>query len=227
MRHDVFNPQDFGYFFASHSHVGLHGHSKLEVRLSDQPSYQHFDPEDIELNVIVPSASGAVPQLNEIHLNHPWTGLDRYEVSCGHVFIYDRKGKKVDAFTFGCSVKIQTDKEKTNATFESPVSIFEVTPVNPVIDLFVDEVEILLAMRRAAWLKQNPHLHAYEERLCQVKPTDLYIACLQGVEERLTRISNGSSELGLHLRTAIRAELHWLKETGIWLGDRKRLEDVI
>ena len=148
-------------------------------------------------------------------------------MSCGHVFIYDRKGKKVDAFTFGCSVKIQTDKEKTNATFESPVSIFEVTPVNPVIDLFVDEVEILLAMRRAAWLKQNPHLHAYEERLCQVKPTDLYIACLQGVEERLTRISNGSSELGLHLRTAIRAELHWLKETGIWLGDRKRLEDVI
>ncbi len=228
MKDDVVShPQDFGYFFAPHAHTGLHGHLYLDVRLSDQPSYQHFDPEEVELNVKIPSASGVAPQLDELHLRHPWTGSPTYEVSCGHVYLYDRKGKKVDAFTFGGTVHIRTEGERTRVVFESPVPIFEVTPVNPVVDLLIDEVEILLAMRRAAWLKTDPHLHIYEERMCQLKPSDLYAACLLSVEERLMRLSDGASEMSLHLRSAIRAELYWLKENGVWLGERIRLDDVI
>jgi len=226
MKQDVFSHDDFGFYFLPRNKPGLHGHERLEVRMHDQPTFEHFDPEQIKLAVKIPSGTN-VPLLDEVVLFHPWRGAETYEVGCGHIFISDRKGKKVDAFTFGGEVHIHSDAEATIVVFESPAPIFEVTPVNPVVDLFIDEVEILLAMRRAEWLQTTPHLHAYEERLCRADPVDLYLACLLGVEERLARVYDGASEKLLHLQSAIRAEMRWLKETGVWLGERRRVAEVV
>ena len=199
---------------------------RLEVHLSDSPTFEHFDPEQIELTVKLPSGT-AMPQLEEMVLGHPWTGSETYEVCCGHIFISDRTGKKVDAFTFGGTGYVHKEKTWTTVVFDSPAPIFEVTPINLVVDLFVDEVEILLAMRRAAGLKRHSHTHGYEERLGLAAPMDLYLACLQEVEKRLGHHNAGVSEKEMRLRSAIRAELQGLKEAGIWLGDEKMLAEVV
>ncbi|GAB4577908.1 MAG: hypothetical protein Fur0022_06400 [Anaerolineales bacterium] len=190
-----------------------------------QPSFVHFDPAHIELSAKIPSGT-AVPSLETLWLFHPWMGVEAFEYACGHIFLYDRKGKKVDAFTFGGKAHVQATREVTTVVFESPAPIFEVTPVNPVVDLFIDEVEILLAMRRAEWLKASGHAHGYEERLALAAPVELYIACLQAVEIRLAHGDTGEMEKEMRLQSAIRTELLRLKEEGAWLGDRKGLEEV-
>ena len=226
MKRDAFINHEFGYLFVPRPQAGLHGHARLEIHLADHPSLEHFDPEQIVLTVKLPSGTNA-PQLDEISLYHPWTGGSQYGMSCGHIFISDRTGKKVDAFTFGGEVDIQSGIEQTTVVFESPAPIFEVTPINPLVDLFVDEVEILLAMRRAEWLTTDAHKNLYEERLALADPVNLYTVCLLGVETRLARVYDGASEKLLYLRSAIRAELRNLQEAGLWLGERKRLEEVI
>lgn len=224
--------QDFGFLFLSSSesklstHSDFHGHPRLEVHLNDQPSFEHFDPEHVEFTAKIPSGT-SVPYLDDMSLFHPWAGGSAFEVGCGHIFIYDRKGKKVDAFTFGGTVHLQVGKGLTIAVFESPAPILEVTPVNPAVDLFVDEVEILLAMRRAAWLKKTSNIHAYETRLALANPVDLYVACLLDVEKRLTHSHGGEDAKEMHLRCVIRAELQALKNTGVWLGVEKGLDEVV
>lgn len=221
--------QEYGYLFAPyepgkvHAHP-LHGHPRLDVHLQSQPSFEHFDPEQIELTAKIPSGT-AVPYLEEMVLFHPWSGVNAFEFGCGHIFLFDRKGKKIDAFTFGGRAHLHETREMTAVVFESPAPIFEVSPVNPVVDLFVDEVEILLAMRRAEWLKHTAHTHEYEERLALVEPLDLYVACLQAIEVRLGH--GPTDELEIRLRSAIRGELHELKEAGLWLGEQKDLAEVI
>ncbi len=50
--------------------------------------------------------------------------------------------------------------------------------------LFANEVEILIAQRRAAWDPEHPH--RFEEHLAQVDPVDLYVACLQELKTKFT-----------------------------------------
>ncbi|HNB50698.1 MAG TPA: hypothetical protein PK530_02075 [Anaerolineales bacterium] len=222
--------QEYGYFFAphepgqTHTRTNLHGHPRLEVHLKSQPSFEHFDPEQIELTAKIPSGT-AVPYLEEMVLFHPWSGMNTFEFGCGHIFLFDRKGKKIDAFTFGGKAHLHETREVTAVVFESPAPIFEVNPVNPIVDLFVDEVEIQLAMRRAAWLKQSTHTHGYEERLALADPLALYIACLQAIEVRLGQ--GPTDEREMRLRSAIRGELHGLKEEGLWLGEQIGLVEVL
>lgn len=102
---------------------------------------------------------------------HPWHRELNYQVYAGFIILEDRKGKKVEAFTFGGSLQIQTREEITICTFESEAPILEMGMKDPMRELLVEEVDIILAERSAAAL---PDERGFEKRLAQVNSCMLY-----------------------------------------------------
>jgi hypothetical protein len=100
------------------------------------------------------------------------------------VIIADRNRRKVEAFTFGGKLNIDSAEQVTVASLTSPAPIFDLMPPHsvPCLPLLVEETEILLAERRAAWAEKP---EAFEVKLLVVDPLKLYAACLAGLLERL------------------------------------------
>jgi hypothetical protein len=125
------------------------------------------------------------------------------------VIIEDRIGKAVEAFTYGGSLEIDTNEERTLCTLVSPASILDLSAEDdsltrlPVTHLLAQETEILLAERRAAWA-HNPE--QYDRRLAGSDPASLYAACLQAILEKYRRFPTAGDDLTRRFLQALKVE---------------------
>lgn len=217
-------PTEFGYAFTPRPGAGLHAHTRLEIHLRSAPSHQHFDPEEVLLDEILAGAQGSPPQISHLRVAHPWPRAEEHRACCGPVIAVDRRGKEVQAFTFGGALGIQPGEVQTIAVLTSPAPIFEVNPLNPVTELFIDEIEILLAMRRAANLETPGR---YDQRLASAESLALYHACLKGVQQRLHSLGELDAPLPSTLWNQLAAEIQRLEQEHPVLKATPCLEDLL
>ncbi len=214
-------PAEFGYSFTPRLGAGLHAHTRLEIHLRSAPTHHHFDPEEVLLDEIL---TGSPPQISHLRVAHPWPRAEEHLACCGPLIAVDRLGKEVQAFTFGGALGIQPGENQTIAVLTSPAPIFEVNPLNPVTELFIDEIEILLAMRRAANL-ETPGL--YEQRLASSESLALYHACLRGVQQRLHSLGELDAPLPSTLWNQLAAEIQRIEQEHPSLKAAPCLEDLL
>ena len=167
---------DLGYIFYPPANPCDPGHPRLDINMRAEPTYRHFDPEHVLVNVI--SASEG---LQNLKLQHPWTGTENYHVFPGRVTMQDRLNETATAFTFGGELTIETQEEKTTCILTSNAPILGLIFDHAVSVLLSEQAEIFLAELRARWVHDQEGL---ERKLAAADPLEFYASFLQDLREK-------------------------------------------
>lgn len=206
-------PAEFGYHFFPKRYPHAPGYPRLDVDLIDVPTFRHYDPEYLDIPVARNTSAGQTPRVEVLKIYHPWTLKGEYKVCAGPVVLTDRVGKEVEAFTFGGDLRIQLEENYTTCSHESPAPILEIKKGDDIPRILAEEMEIILAERRAAWI---PNEEDYERRLVKADPLDLYIACLDFLREKYEKNSRKELPHTHHSLKFIHEEIDVLRKLGVW-----------
>ena len=212
--------ESLGYWFDPPDHPGALGHPRLTVILSEQPSRDHFDPERIELSA---TDAGSVER---VAIAHPWYGPPHLRMVAGDINVIDRRGKSIDAFTFGGELDIEGRETSTLASMTSSAPILDHQHVGglDVEGVLAEEFAILLAKRRA---QGGEDLAGYVLRLTRLDPHILYAACLEALEHKLTPLARTGGETYVRCLQTVKREIGRLKENGMWPSPDPSLERLL
>ena len=208
--------KDLGYVFSPGRRPSEPGFSCLDLVLRDTPTEEHFDP--VYLRLLIAREGSANMEVIE----HPWNGEKVLHVCAGPVDLVDRKNKRVELFTFGGELSIETKDQLTAVVFSSPAPILLLRAHESAASLLAQEAEILLA-ERCACLESKPG--EYDHRLALVVPLVLYHSILCAVQTRLERLPHTGNELWMHFRHILKEEVRFLQEETA--GPCYRLEDIL
>ncbi|MGB2965088.1 MAG: hypothetical protein WBB69_14000 [Anaerolineales bacterium] len=189
---------------------------RLDIFISDMPTGKHFDV--LRVYLIAEQPNG---ELERLKISHPWYFENSYRICGGKVIMEDRKGKKVEAFSFGGQLTIHVKEMQTECILVSPAPILEISENTPLQVLFIEELELLLAEYRA----ENPNGHDFELHLCDADPFSLYIACIKELIEKF-KLFPDKDEKYLQFLTYLQKEEHRLHAAGLLYGPIPRLEDI-
>jgi hypothetical protein len=166
---------EIGYWFFPPESKQAPGGNRLEVILSETPIWGNSSPKSI--HVTVKSRQGTAEKLK---VTHPWRFRYSHELLTGLIEIHTIDGSKVEAFTLGGSLEIYTNDALTTCIIKSPAPIVEITMNGTIHDLFIDELEIILAKHRAAHLYDPPE---DDTGVITASPLELYAAILNDMLE--------------------------------------------
>lgn len=178
---------DIGYLFEKASEdLELGGHA-LGVNLYGQPTRQHFDPKQLILPVI--DLDNHVAPMT---IMHPWHNLKKYHMAPGLIEIIDRKDAKVEAFSFGGSLEIKVNGQKTSCLLRSEAPILSIETLSNlhIGCLLSQEVMDLLAIRRAAYLNKES---VFNQKLISVAPMTLFVSALKSIDAKFTKMRHEDS----------------------------------
>jgi hypothetical protein len=201
---------DLGYRFMPGKYPNMAGHPRLEILISPTPSERHFDPEAVQLLVFSQATRLHPPRIDHLTVHHPWPYENLYKVAPGTLIISDRKGKKVEAFTFGGRMLVEVEDESTKSIIESDAPILELDLIEKHVMQLVEEVEIIFAKRRAIWAHDEPE---YETRLAKIPPLQLYAACLEEIISQFKHDYDGDAP---DIYAFVVSEKKGLMNAGIW-----------
>ena len=200
--------RDYGYYFHSREYSDSPGHPRLDVLLRSVPTGKHFDPEKLSITV---ASEQRCTEFLRVH--HPWPAQEQYRACAGRVILQDRKGKKVEAFTFGGDFWIESEEMLTACVLTSPAPILERTGTSSIPELLAEEVEIIFAERRAAW---EPDQSTFKDRLRATDPFTLYCICLESLIEKFERYPSKEDEFVQQLIHFLNTEIKTLHELDKW-----------
>ena len=163
-----------GYVFSPPACPGDPGHQRLDVILHQAPTGIYFDPRRVYLEGVL-NGPGSSPLA--VHYGSPMSG--QFQVVAGPVRILSWKEKVLLAFTFGGQLQINSDEQEAICTLTSPAPIL--IHYRPGIARFIEDVEIILAERRADW---EPKHFEFDKRLAKTDPLIFYAACLKTLREK-------------------------------------------
>lgn len=196
----AFDTDQLGYNFFPPAAPHTVGHSQLKVVIRPAPTEAHYDPESLTCSV-----AGRFGGVEPLRVHHPWLLDTAYRVCAGHVTLDDRKGKRVTAFTFGGELHIEAADQRTVCRLTSPAPILHHPRLEDSLERRLgEEVEILFAERRAAWLGAEEQ---FERRLAQADPLALYYACLTALGEKFDCDVEREDDIDHALRHFLRAAL--------------------
>jgi hypothetical protein len=217
---DEFDENRLGYTFHPRLYSHAPGHPQLDIVLRAKPTERHFDPIRVRLMVAVPDGGLKMATIRY----HPQSREEHHQACAGFVAISDRRDKRVEAFTFGGDLHVMPQANLTLCVLTSPAPIIEILPQPlthgpSVTTMLVDEVEALIARRRAAWdREQDPD--AFDERLAAADPFVLYLACLQALNEHYAHFPYQEEDTLTHEFVAyLHGEIKTLVQTGKWPPD--------
>jgi len=207
------NEPNLGYRFLPRKYPQSAGHPRLEIRISKVPSERHYDPEIVNLLVFSSTANRHTQGIEHLKVYHPWPYRASYQVAPGMLIISDRKDKKVEAFTFGGELKIDMDDESTKCIIESDAPIIEIDMIESTVMRLVEEVEIILAKRRAIWGHDEGK---FESRMAKIPPSQLYATCIEELMMQFEHDHIREMTDYHDLYEFILAEKLGLKKEGLW-----------
>ena len=197
--------QDLGYRFDPPCAHDDPCHRQLTVWLLPAPTERHYDPTTVQCTALAPPDG-----LEQLEIEHPWSGGARRQLYPGRIILKDRIGAKVEAFTFGGELSIESDGA-TICVFKSPAPLLPILEAETTLGAFASEVEVILAERRAHWEMQGT-LDVLQQRLAETPPLELYLICLRSVEEHF-------KAMGQHLDESDRKVLHFARRQREKLSD--------
>jgi hypothetical protein len=172
------------------------------------PSGKHFDPERVRLSVVTEPGN-----IEFIKVHHPWPLRTHYRSAAGRIILQDFKGRIVEAFTLGGDFRIHKENDLTTCVLTSPAPILELISISSIPEVLAEEIEILLAERRAAW---DHDLSIYNKRLSAVDPLILYIACLEAIRDKIRHSPTGETSTKRELVQLIQVEIKTFHEPHEW-----------
>lgn len=197
---------DLGYIFYP-SKIRHHpGHPQLDIIMTEPPTERHFDPEKAKFQTV--STGNGIETLT---IHHPWAAGKSYRVCAGRIFITDRIGKTVEAFSFGGDLEIMSDKDQTLCSLISPAPIFDLCTTHNLPMWLTSEVEILLAKQKAHWHPNHPD--AFEIGLAKANPLLLYASCLHTLQQKRWPVNEQECVEGCHF---IQEEIARLQAKKLW-----------
>jgi hypothetical protein len=203
-----FNEKEYGYFFHSREWSGSPGHPQLDVFLRSVPTEKHFDPIKMTCNVAVEGKD-----IEFIKVHHPWSLLEHYRACSGRVILQDRKGKIIEAFTFGGDLRIESKESLTIGILTSPAPILELTSTSSIPSILAEETEIIFAERRAEW---EPDHTTFNKKLINADPLTLYCACLEALREKFEHSRLLDNDIIHHFAHFIQTEIKVLQKLDKW-----------
>jgi hypothetical protein len=202
------DPFPFGYHFEPPAPPDHPGHRRLTVVLRPHPTERHYDPELAEWPIVT-----LLGELDRLAVFHPWPMSGEYRAAPGRVVLTDRKRKVVEAFTFGGTLQLEASAGLVVARLESPAPILPLLPPHDVAELLADEVEILIARRRAHW-DEARQPYALDEHLARVDPLSLFQACLVELQRLFAATPAIFHDTQRRLAHYLRQELAALEQAG-------------
>src|SRR5712692_5024145 len=98
---------DFGYQFDPPAPGNPLAHRKLTVAMRDKPAQREFDPERVEFPAV--NRQG---DLEVLTIFHPWPQSEERRVVVGRIVMLDHKGEKVEAFSFGGTLRLDARPDR-------------------------------------------------------------------------------------------------------------------
>lgn len=221
---EIYMPEDkqkelprIGYLF-HHPEVGhAQDNYQLDIYLSAESTEQHFDV--LRATFPIRSPRNTVTNLKVLH---PWKFEEIARVCPGPVIMEDRKSKKEEAFSFGGQLTINLKGSITTCSLVSTAPILHISGGGKIEELFVEEVEILLAEKRAEFAdRKSDH-----DLFCRVDPLELYIACLAGMKQKIRSFKHGDEHYH-DLLGYVETQEHRLESAGLPKGFPKTFEDLV
>jgi hypothetical protein len=203
------NPKtlEFGYWFSPSESKGAPGGNRLEIVLPESPSGEYFTP--ISVHLSVKSRQGFTEKLK---ITHPWSFGKSYQLIPGVIEIIAVDDKKVEAFTLGGDLEVEIQGTLTACIVTSPAPIFEITTIGLVENLFIEELEITLAERRAALLNDSLD---YDARIINIPPLELYAAILNAMIDKFDHSHHKEDLQLLELINLLHSEKRRLQDEGL------------
>lgn len=195
------------------------GAYRLDININEVPSGKHFDPFVVYLPV-----KDNQNRVERLAIRHPWTFEKTYQACMGLVEMVDGKGGKEEAYTFGGSLVIDTQGTRTTCVLESPAPILEISAANPTRMMFIEEIEILIAQRKAALLKES---RDYEVHLVNADPLDLYMACVKALVNKFENFSHKEDPNLLKFINLLHDEEKRLKDESYAFDLTPDLEEIL
>ena len=210
---------EYGYYFHSREYSTSPGHPRFDVLLRSVPTGKHFDPEKLSLAIASEHRCTGL-----LKVNHPWPGQEQYRACAGRVILQDRKGKKVEAFTFGGDLRIESEEMLTVCVLTSPAPILERTGPSSIPELLAEETEIIFAERRA---DREPDHSTFKDRLAAADPFTLYCTCLESLKEKFERYPPREDEFIQQFVHFLNTEIKTLHELDKWPVSLPTISDVL
>jgi hypothetical protein len=207
---DISQEPDLGYIFYPYDAFEHPGHPRLDVIIQEKPTYRHFDPVKASFLVV----SRMADKLEQISVRYPWTLGKSYRVCAGRIYLKDRAGNGVEAFSTGGDLQVVSDQDRTVAVLESSAPIFALRRTHDLPMWITSEIEIILARQKAHWDPLHPH--EFVNHLATLDPLLLYASCLQAIQDKTDALFLQEDELDHQGEQFVRSEIQRLKENDQW-----------
>lgn len=206
-----------GYLF--HPGRSCFGYEQVDVILTAKPTQEHFDPEKVHVNV----GTGRSVQAVDIH--HPWRAAHEYPVVAGRIILSDRVKKHVEIFTLGGRLTINDQPEKTTCIFTSTTPFLDLISGHSVSTLLANEIEILLAERRAV---RNFRISSeFDNLLLAIDPLLLYTCSLHIIREKFKQYPYYYDPVVQHFKHQLNQEIDRLRLDNVWPNNLPKIEELI
>jgi hypothetical protein len=199
---------EFGYWFYASKSKNAPGGNRLDIILRETSTEQFFTPQRIRLCVETEEN-----MIEMIHIHHPWLFEKTYQVLPGFIGMYNEKDEEVCAYTLGGTLKVEQHVKSTLCILESPAPIMKYNDGNPVLELFIDEIEILLAEQKAEMSKKSIN---YEERFLLTDPMELYLSILNALIDNFDHSHHKENSQIIQFTLFLHAERRRLKNEGLF-----------
>ncbi len=210
----------FGYWLSSSETDQAPGGNRLDIVLHENPTSMEFGIRWIDISV-----KSRDDTIEFLKIQHPWLDERTYQVCAGLIEIVGDKAEKFEAFTLGGRLQIDTQERFTACTLESPIPILVITDARPAEALFVDEIKIMLAERRAERLTEP---NSYEKRLINADPLELYISLMNALIEKMEHSQHKDNSPIMKLRNFIHSEIKRLRDESFRPSYMPRpIEDIL
>lgn len=176
----MFQSDLLGYSLHGKPYPHAPGCSQLDAVLRGTPSGRHFDPEKIHLTTANPAGD-----VQRVTITTQARGPETMRVCAGRVALEDRMEKRVQFLTLGGSLSIDFQDGVSLCRLSSPAPIFGLSLTRGAPQLLAEEIEEILAHRRARW---ETHRREFDRRLASVEPGMLYMACLVELQQKFRTI---------------------------------------
>ena len=210
---------NWGYYLLPRSHPHSPGHPGLLIAIRQTPTEMHFDPETVQLHLCGSDGSSEAVTLTLTSSLH---GSSR--VCPGMVILHDRVDKRADFFVFGGSL------EASFSPGETVYSLYSTAPILPVTedgqgfsDQLAFETQAMIGRLQAGW---GAYDKAFEQRLAQVDPVELYLACLQSIWQRYEKAPALRHSFP-RFYADLAQERQWLAQAQQWPAHPVGLDDLL
>ncbi len=200
-----------GFTIHPHIYSNAPGSHRVDICITETPTQLHFDPE--RLICQVKNTSGDVETLQVRYRKTGMGFAETYSVIAGPISLFDRMGEEVIFITLGGKLTIQIQESNTFCKMESPVPILQKDRVHRIPRMLAEEIEILLAERRAAWL---PNVDHFYKKLAAIDPFVLYASCLETMRTSYLRLPAADNMRAQEMLGFLRREMRELRERGQW-----------